>query len=448
MVISLSEKLIVIFIKPHHVHMYGYSVEINIERNMIMPISIHFNGKQYGHISKDALPAFILLCENYGLSATRKEGRNKLYLESALYHNQIYLRNNKEQEDVHLQSVKQINSYLSFSGLKVHNITEGDFPKEDGQLFIDFTFQSIETESDRIYIKLEYNSKMKEEDVNRYFFQELYSKPYELEMNPTSESPVQERPYLSIQITIPANLNPSTISEQFAEKISTCILRFLLKGKQEIILSLFPFSELVKAFERSSPDLATPNVSSKRKEEVAAPKSVPEKPIAMPSCEVYFDYTLLPIDQKDEYKIIGSLMIKNTGNVDLINPTICLRIKPADKMELRGKILPPNLSATLAVQTSTGAKGWQYVSEDWYEKALENGDYWIQPIQSITIPPQGLDGLTQFQLEFEKPTSTELFMVEGFVHFERQQLKYVSNNRIAVSFHIPQKKKSTTIETH
>lgn len=151
--------------------------------------------------------------------------------------------------------------------------------------------------------------------------------------------------------------------------------------------------------------------------------------------EVFFDYTLFHSDAEHRpFLLIGNLYVKNTGTEDLINPIVCLRVSPIESIKLGGQILPPNLVETMGVQSSAGIKGWRYLEDDWFAQAQERGEYWIAPIQPLSIAPKATEPFQNFQISIKKPETGSTVTVEGVVLFKDQEIHFPANNRIAISF--------------
>jgi hypothetical protein len=159
-----------------------------------------------------------------------------------------------------------------------------------------------------------------------------------------------------------------------------------------------------------------------------------EAQVKKPSAEIYFDYNLLPNRKLERYSIKADFFIKNTGNVDLLNPKICFRMNPPDKIEIGGQILPPEMSEIFSIQGQNGAQGWKYMGEDWLEKAFATGDYWIESIQKSVIPPGETIAVEGLQFTLENLEEQETSTILGFVLFEEQELQLSSNNKIMITF--------------
>ncbi|MGG4451266.1 hypothetical protein [Brevibacillus porteri] len=164
-------------------------------------------------------------------------------------------------------------------------------------------------------------------------------------------------------------------------------------------------------------------------------EEVPEWVELRTAAEVYFDYTLIHSESVEKpYLLIGTLQVKNTGNVELKNPIVCLRVSPVDSIKMGGQVLPPKLVETMAVQGTSGLKGWRYLEDDWFAQAMERGEYWIAPIQPVTIAPESTEAFQNFQISFMKQEAGKGIVVEGVVLCNDQTVHFSANNRIAVSF--------------
>lgn len=154
------------------------------------------------------------------------------------------------------------------------------------------------------------------------------------------------------------------------------------------------------------------------------------------NAEVFLNYTMLiprPDDEQKEYMVNGSIIMKNTGDIDLKNPVICIKIPVEQGISLQGQILPPKLVAGLAMKGSEGEKGWKYVYDDWRERVKTKGEYWITSIQELTIPPGGSEVFNGLKVLIREPKNSSVG-IHAFVYFNEGKQQYASNNTISLSF--------------
>lgn len=154
------------------------------------------------------------------------------------------------------------------------------------------------------------------------------------------------------------------------------------------------------------------------------------------NAEVFLNYTMLiprPDDEEKEYMVNGSIIMKNTGDIDLKNPVICIKIPVEQGISLQGQILPPKLVAGLAMKGSDGEKGWKYVYDDWRERVKTKGEYWITSIQELTIPPGGSEVFNGLKVLIREPKNSSVG-IHAFVYFNEGNQQYASNNTISLSF--------------
>ncbi len=151
--------------------------------------------------------------------------------------------------------------------------------------------------------------------------------------------------------------------------------------------------------------------------------------------DVYFNYTLHPVREKEQYTAYGELIIRNRGNVDAHNPVICLKVTPVDRVDLGGQILPPDMADLLGVNSSDGLKGWKYIDKDWLTKAKDQGEYWISPIDFTEIPIDETITLPNLQFTI-KPheQEQERVVIKAAVYFHDVDQPFVSQNAISISF--------------
>lgn len=154
------------------------------------------------------------------------------------------------------------------------------------------------------------------------------------------------------------------------------------------------------------------------------------------NAEVFLNYTMLiprPDDEQKEYMVNGSIIMKNTGDLDLKNPVICIKIPVEQGISLQGQILPPKLVAGLAMKGSDGEKGWKYVYDDWRDRVKTKGEYWITSIQELTIPPGGSEVFNGLKVLIREPKNSSVG-IHAFVYFNEGKQQYASNNTISLSF--------------
>lgn len=163
-------------------------------------------------------------------------------------------------------------------------------------------------------------------------------------------------------------------------------------------------------------------------------ENTPEAPtfIMEQKAEVFLDYTVMFSQNDEEVIAYANLHMKNTGNVHLENPMICIRMEPPGLAKLSGKILPPNAVEAMGVYTLDGAMdGWVFMKkgEQW-EKDVSRGEYWIQSIQPIVIPPGETEVLNGFQFIVPRNNDEKNFKVNAIVFLNNTQ--YLSNNKISL----------------
>lgn len=153
--------------------------------------------------------------------------------------------------------------------------------------------------------------------------------------------------------------------------------------------------------------------------------------------EIFLNYTLLmprAEEQINEFMINGAIYMKNTGNKELKNPVICIKVPVEQGISLQGQIIPPRLVSGLALKSSGGDKGWKYVYEDWRDRVKTKGEYWITPIQDLQIPPGETQVFNGLKFAVKEPKINSSIIVQAFVYFSGGEYSFSSNNSISLSF--------------
>jgi hypothetical protein len=181
-------------------------------------------------------------------------------------------------------------------------------------------------------------------------------------------------------------------------------------------------------------EMASLKEVKENKEVMQTKESVQEQPTFTmeQKAEIFLDYTVMCSQNDEEIIVYANLHMKNTGNVHLENPWICIRMDPPGLAKLSGKILPPNATEAMGVYTLDGAMdGWVFMKkgEQW-EKDVSRGEYWIQSIQPIVIPPGESEVLNGFQFIVPRNKSEKNFSVNAIVFLNNTQ--YLSNNKISL----------------
>lgn len=177
------------------------------------------------------------------------------------------------------------------------------------------------------------------------------------------------------------------------------------------------------------------NMKPEKNKNISAVNSQDQR-LKKANAEVFLNYTMLiprPDDEEKEYMVNGSIIMKNTGDLDLKNPVICIKIPVEQGISLQGQILPPKLVAGLAMKGSDGEKGWKYVYDDWRDRVKTKGEYWITSIQELTIPPGGSEVFNGLKVLIREPKNSSVG-IHAFVYFNEGKQQYASNNTISLSF--------------
>ncbi|WP_416151230.1 hypothetical protein ACM26V_09770 [Salipaludibacillus sp. HK11] len=155
------------------------------------------------------------------------------------------------------------------------------------------------------------------------------------------------------------------------------------------------------------------NTDPSEKETVKTDYSTKSEPLT--SLTAYFNYSVfLPeVEEADqETLIVGNFHIINTGHVELTEPFIGLRITPANRATISGKIsLQETPDTDTALHTSN--EEWHYMHSNWKEKIRKQGEYWLSPVHCQKLNPGETLSFTNFDLRLKKRKLDENVKIEG-----------------------------------
>ncbi|MGN7179000.1 hypothetical protein BK139_01835 [Paenibacillus sp. FSL R5-0490] len=379
-----------------------------------MKVNVSYLGKEKGTADFSSLPSLILYCSRHGLDTTWSREEKTLYIDNP-QKNQILLLTMEggEDSDVLQETSSMMKELLKNSGIVLK--TETDQQESEGTAFhVHLEF----TNSENIVITCKKSEIIPV--IQKHCRKKVSSRPYVFFK--TDGAPHKGGP--SIFCEIPVNF---TGLEEFLIQLQAAILEHFI-GSSEL-LNWVGLETVVELFSSGTSE------KKKHRQQKRTPDNRPAevKPQVKAEGEAYFNYTIRPHSSNEKYTLITDLVIKNTGTAALHNPIVCLRVNPPAQVEIGGQILPPEMVEVLAVQGTEGALGWQYANDDWLQEGYEKGEFWIRPINTLSINPEENDGIYQFHLNFdklEKGTCT----VEAFVYFREQDVTFKAMNDISFSF--------------
>ncbi|MBA4494341.1 hypothetical protein ACFO25_05350 [Paenactinomyces guangxiensis] len=408
-----------------------------------MDVQIYWNEEKKGVIPYPSLPALRLLCEQHGIRTRWNAEEKKMELwEANLTEKKIYLEpgssrapRSSDSAQYETEILTQVQHFLAAMGAEVLLQQSPSAPQDHADVYIQCMVSRIKSiNNPQSTLVLHSNHQ------NKRLLHSIQKELIRMGFNNKVKKRIDKRDsnrFINIHIHLPEaqkELLRQEYQEPIAIGLASGILRYFHEKYPLAILSSLP-PDIHEIFMTTRPNI---HPKPATQEAGLGPSPVSAEKYLIESkelkAEVFFDYTLLlPGTDDNRCLIWGNLYIKNTGTENLVNPLVCLRSTPADTIQLRGQILPPNMTETLSVQDFEGAKGWRYLEEDWFKKAQERGEFWICPIQSIQIPPGEME-VHAFQISVLKPQSEGTVTIEGIVSFQEQGLQFPANNRISLSF--------------
>jgi hypothetical protein len=406
-------------------------IQVNKEKKVIIPYK--------------KLPIYQLFCEQLGFQTQWDHQERVLQLTSRLEGKKIYLV--IESNDVFTTILENIKSSLKQFGIDLVVLSSNSSSPRDGEIVIHLKCNyNNSTPLPRFSIL--HSSGFKGKSWAMAFQLECKRNNFPIKIRSGKKSSV---PSLELSCKLP---ECTETDKQLQENITLFFISALFRGLTKDNLStLIPFlsletmqllfqiqqntisseATLETTEKKQSPSLNTEN-SDKNNHLVPAKQDPSTPPFRL---EVYFDYQVfVPTSEDDTYLILGNMYLKNTGIMTLANPHICFQVTPPGKIQLKGQIVPPSLVDTVGVQGFNGnsAVGWRYLEDNWFQKAKDQGEYWICPIQPMLIQPEETQIFPNFQFSIPRSEIEGTITIQGMVYFKELNFQFSSNNRIVLAF--------------
>ncbi|MBM7586942.1 hypothetical protein JOC86_003494 [Bacillus pakistanensis] len=408
-----------------------------------MDINLKINGKAKGTVPYGSIASLQLFCVQHNLETDWNEEQGTFEIRSRLKGKKVWVLVNTGNEEYDEEILNKMNLFLQHYGIEITRAEKKRY--SEGDLFVDL--QAIYQQIENTEIALGTNKRLKTVDAREnfkpYLPQVVFKGYYYLENDLTHDIP-------HLQCKVRFSEHNRFFTSELPILLSNCIVKFILQSDQASFIDLnidrllMPFS--LKEAEgknvvTSENELSAKNKNRKKEDSQedrdyleAKRKKASKMKEKSQKAEVYFDYNVMPNRELDRYSVKADFLIKNTGNTELLNPKVCFRMDPTDKIEIGGQILPPEMSEIFSVQGNQGAQGWQYMGKDWLEKAYETGEYWIESVQDLTIMPDESAVIEGIQFTIESLEKQDVATIVGFVYFNNQRLQVSSNNKIMISF--------------
>jgi hypothetical protein len=401
-------------------------------------VKLILNGEEWGNVPYDSIPSLQYYCAENNLKFNLVEHKQTVEISSNLNGKKVWVNVGTDTLLLEGRINEYVDNYLQPYGISV--LTDGgkDLNREEGDLYLEVSLTIVEEVNPSIYIGL--NSRLNSIDYSKIlniYKDHIEFKGYKLLSN------TLQIPHLKciIQLTEPND----ELLKQLGFLLTNCVIKSFIQNRTahqfDLNLSSLFSTETMKksSIHRNTEkekiiDKKDVEVSESEYEQAKLRRKNKINPTKQQQAEVYFDFNLMPNRKSEKYSIKSDFIIKNTGNTILYNPKICFRVNPAEKIEIGGQILPPEMSEIFSVQGGTGAEGWKYSGKDWLEKAYATGEYWIEPIQSLEIPPGETTGIEGVQFTLENLNEQEVSTIIGFVYFEEGNFQLSSNNKIMITF--------------
>jgi hypothetical protein len=411
-----------------------------------MDVEIYQNGEKKGRIAYPSLLFYQLLCQQAGFRTRWDPRERKLHLVAGLENRKVYLASDTEDKDLSY-IMEKTESFLAGTGADFLRLRGNAPPSDQGDVCLYVALERIQSDTPRVHIL--HTPGPRGQIWARAFGKEFRMGGFTVRVkrHPKQRSPL---PVVELRCQLPEGKNRE---EEVLERIAFILASALFRGltgdnplaalpylSPESLNHFLPFPTSNETKTEEVPKAGAVDVVGDADLVASQKPDAPEEsplPAPIRQAEVYFDYQLLiPESEESPYLILGNMLIKNTGSEDLLNPVICLQATPANRVRVKGRIVPPKMVDTLGVQSVDGSStaGWQYMESDWFQQAKERGEYWIRPIRPLRISPGETEIFSNFQINISKPEKGGTVTVQGVVFFNDKDIRFPSNNRVTISF--------------
>ncbi|TYR76067.1 hypothetical protein FZC79_07900 [Rossellomorea vietnamensis] len=394
--------------------------------------SIFFEGEKLGELSYESLAAFGLFCERHGLNRDVVNSERKLEVYHKKHRDHLILENIIK-NDLNKEVYEKLTTILKSSGIDLQ--ADAESPTKISIRAFERT--GVTDDSVKVSFPMGSNERLK-----NLLLQEFNKSKINYEMKEyTSKEGTGEK--IIVAWELPAGTKNSQAKEKLITALSRIMIRFHKQSDQNQLFSFMP-SEMIKNWLSS---VTNPSQKTNVNEVADSQKIQPQKQkepakekvtsLVINKADVFMAYNVIPPKahkEDKEYLIFAEMIVKNTGTTPLGKPVLCLKVSPANYMQIQGQAIPEKMIDVLATHSSSGGeKGWKYVYSDWQRRIKEKGEYWITPIQEVKIPPN--ESLTySFKMFFTEPIEKTEINVSGFAYFNEGKDQFAGNNQISFSF--------------
>lgn len=387
-----------------------------------MDFSLNYLKKVIGKVSYEEVTTFLYMCERNGVEANVNVYERKIELAPlGLIDKWVLISTVQDTFNRHL--LFKIRNTLSQFGVQIELSNEDKGEMNDFVLKLNFTNQEDSEDSVSVSVKKQGE---KENEWVIPFQKHLNRTPISLNYEESVDQTISHTCEISGNVTYSSPQSKNVLLDQLAIAISSSLFH---KLQNRLPIEFIHWISKVYTGENITQPHPLLNQQSKPVQQMHLNKEV------VKGVDVFFNYHVLITEKENQMLVSSDLIMRNTGTIALTNPKICIYIDPATTVNFRGQIIPPEMVEGLGVQGREQTKGWKYVHEDWFEKGVEDGEYWIAPIQTISIPPGETIALSNFQCVIKIPKDRTEVTIDATVEFEEQTFNARSLNQMRFSFH-------------
>lgn len=407
----------------------------------LMNVSVYLNNEFQGIIPYTSLVGLSLFCEQQGLIVKWSKLGEKVKIYSGSHEKTIFVSTISNSQ-IGFEVVNDLLDFLKAEGINIVKSEEDTESNHKLSVHIDVSESMNDTKP---LVIIEHHSNL-DERLRNILITELNKGNVPFQFKELKHSLTAHGCHLNFKLLPNHQI---LTKDNFSMSLAKAIIRYVNVRQQNYSLNYLPnivIKNWLKIFINTEShsfkqqDREKQKIKTEQFENAISyavdPKSI-QPSTNKANAEIYLNYTILPPrhgDSNEGYLIDGTLYMKNTGDTELINPVICIKVPQEQNVSLQGQIIPPKLVSGLSMKTSIGDKGWKYSYDDWREKIRTKGEYWITPIQELIIPPGEASTFSGFKLAIKEVKENSSCIVHAFVYFNDGKHKYSSNNSISFSF--------------
>ncbi|WLR42969.1 hypothetical protein LC087_01750 [Bacillus carboniphilus] len=148
----------------------------------------------------------------------------------------------------------------------------------------------------------------------------------------------------------------------------------------------------------------------------------------------YFTHSIItPKEEEKLILVVGNAIIQNFTDQSYLHPILCIRTSLKEEATFSGKIARRQMDDSLVLEEDDGEEKWEYAIENWKEKVVNYGEYWLKPIKLTELNAKEQLTFANFQIAVEQDKLTDPLIIEGFIYFQNAKEGIPFLNKIIIN---------------